>query len=66
MSSTPDVLIPLLMVAVVGTLAFEFQVILPLFAKFTFGGDAGTYGMMSALMGVGAVVGGLATAEDHL
>jgi len=55
-------LIPLIMMAVVGTLAYEFQVILPLLARFTFGGDAATYGAMTALMGAGAVVGGLLTA----
>ena len=60
--STPALLIPLIMMAVVGTLAYEFQTILPLLARFTFGGDAGTYGMMTALMGAGAVVGGLLTA----
>jgi MFS family permease len=59
---TPEVLVPLLMLATVGTLAYEFQVVLPLLAKYTFGGDAGTYATMSALMGIGAVVGGLATA----
>ena len=60
--STPDVLIPLAMMAIVGTLAYEFQVTLPLLARFTFGGDAGTYATMSALMGAGAIAGGLATA----
>lgn len=59
---TPEVLVPLVMMAVVGTLAYEFQVVLPLLARFTFEGDAGTYGTMSALMGLGAVIGGLATA----
>lgn len=60
--NTPEVLVPLLMLATVGTLAYEFQVVMPLLAKFTFGGDAGTYATMSALMGIGAVAGGLATA----
>lgn len=60
--STPEVLVPLLMMAIVGTLAYEFQVVLPLLARFTFDGDAGTYGTMSVLMGCGAVVGGLVTA----
>ncbi|MFH1330022.1 MAG: MFS transporter [Actinomycetota bacterium] len=60
--TTPALLIPLIMMAVVGTLAYEFQTILPLLARFTFGGDAGTYGTMTALMGAGAVVGGLLTA----
>ena len=60
--ATPELLWPLVMMAVVGTLAYEFQVILPLVARFTFEGDAGTYGLMSSTMGAGAVVGGLYTA----
>jgi len=60
--NTPEVLVPLLMMGIVGTLAYEFQVVLPLLARFTFEGDAGTYGTMSLLMGVGAIIGGLATA----
>jgi MFS family permease len=65
--STPTLRTPLLMMAIVGTLAYEFQVILPIMAKYTFDGDAGTYGIMSAAMGLGAVIGGLATAarERH-
>jgi len=59
---TPEVLVPLIMMAVVGTLAYEFQVVLPLLARFTFEGDAGTYGAMTVLMGAGAIVGGLVTA----
>ncbi len=61
--STPRLRIPLIMMAVVGTLAYEFQVILPLVAKYTFGGDAATYGIMTGAMGVGAVIGGLFTAS---
>jgi MFS family permease len=61
-AATPEVRVPLIMMAVVGTLAYEFQVVLPLLARFTFHGDAGTFGTMSSLMGLGAVFGGLATA----
>jgi MFS family permease len=60
--TTPALFTPLLMMAVIGTLTYEFQVILPLLARFTFGGDAGTYSTMTACMGAGAVVGGLLTA----
>jgi MFS family permease len=60
--STPELLIPLLMIAVVGTLAWEFQVTLPLMASKVFGGGAGSYGVMASVMGVGAVVGGLVSA----
>jgi MFS family permease len=38
-------------------------VVYPLLAKFTFGGDAGTYGVMGTLMGVGAAVSALGVAR---
>ncbi|MGW0043232.1 MFS transporter [Rhodococcus sp. NPDC003348] len=56
---TPGLLVPLLMMALVGCLAYEFQVVLPVLARDTFGGDASVYGFMTAAMGVGAVLGGL-------
>jgi MFS family permease len=60
--STPELLVPLLMIAVVGTLAWEFQVTLPLMASKTFHGGAAAYGVMASVMGAGAVVGGLISA----
>ena len=60
--STPALLVPLIMIAVVGTLAWEFQVSLPLMATHVFGGGAAAYGVMASVMGVGAVVGGLVSA----
>jgi len=60
--ATPELLIPLLMIAVIGTLAWEFQVSLPLMANKVFGGGAAVYGVMASVMGVGAVVGGLISA----
>lgn len=56
---TPELLVPLLMMALVGALAYEFQVVLPVLARETFGGGAEVYGFMTAAMGAGAVVGGL-------
>ncbi|MET4610985.1 MFS family permease [Rhodococcus sp. PvR044] len=56
---TPALLVPLMMMALVGCLAYEFQVVLPVLARDTFGGDASVYGFMTAAMGFGAVVGGL-------
>ena len=61
--SNPKLRTPLVIMAVVGTLAYEFQVNLPLIARDTFGGDAATYGIMTGAMGVGAVIGGLFTAS---
>ena len=59
---TPWLLLPLLMMALVGTLAYEFQVTLPLLARVSLHGNAATYGFLTAAMGVGAVVGGLVVA----
>jgi MFS family permease len=52
----------LLMMFIVGTFAYEFPVILPLFATTTLHGNAGTYSAMTAAMGLGAIMGGLYTA----
>ena len=54
---------PLLMMAVIGTLAFNFQVVIPLIATNTFGLGAGGFGGLTAAMGAGAVLGGLAAAS---
>ncbi len=53
----------LVMLAMIGTLTFEFSTTLPLLAEFTF--DAGSTGLaaMTSLMGVGAVIGGLVVAS---
>lgn len=60
--ATPALRVPLLTMAVVGTFAYEFQVTLPLLARFTFHSGAAGYGAMSSFMGAGAVIGGLVTA----
>jgi MFS family permease len=60
--NTPELLIPLIMIAVIGTLAWEFQVTLPLMASNVFHGGAASYGVMASVMGGGAVVGGLISA----
>lgn len=56
---TPELRAPLLMMALVGCLAYEFNVVLPIVAQQTFKGGAQTFGFMTAAMGIGAVVGGL-------
>jgi hypothetical protein len=57
----PKLLIPLAMMAVVGTLAFNFQVLLPLLGQFTFHGGAAAYTALAVAMAVGSVAGALAT-----
>jgi MFS family permease len=63
--STPSLMVPLVMSAVVGIFAWEFEVVLPLLAKFTYGQDADTFGTMFAAMGVGAAIGGLSVASQE-
>ena len=60
--SEPALLIPLAAMAVVGTLAFNFPVLLPLMARFEFHAGAGTFGALAAAMGIGAVIGSLLNA----
>jgi predicted MFS family arabinose efflux permease len=57
---TPELLIPLAMMAVVGTLSYNFTVLLPLLASFTWHGTASTYTALAVAMGVGSVAGALA------
>jgi MFS family permease len=59
---TPALRTPLLMMALVGTVAYEFQVSLPVMAERGLHAGAAGYGFMTAAMGVGAVVGGLLVA----
>jgi MFS family permease len=57
--ATPQLWIPLGLMAIVGTLGFNFQAILPLLARFTFDGGASAYAALVTAMGIGAVAGAL-------
>lgn len=57
-----DLLIPLLMMALVGTFAYEFQVTIPLMAHEQFGLGATGFGLLYAAMGFGSVAAGLTLA----
>jgi MFS family permease len=57
-----DLLVPLLMMALVGTLAYEFQVTIPLMAHSEFHLGATGFGLLYAAMGAGAVVSGVTLA----
>ncbi len=59
---TPELAIPLVMMAVVGCLTYEFQVSLPVMASRGLHVGADGFGFMTASMGVGAVIGGLMVA----
>jgi MFS family permease len=57
-----ELLVPLTMMALVGTLAYEFQVTIPLLAHQTFHLGATGFGLLYAAMGCGSVVAGIAIA----
>lgn len=59
---TPQLGVPLLMMALAGAMAYEFQVTLPVMARQGLHVGATGFGLMTAAMGVGAVVGGLVVA----
>ena len=60
---TWELRVPLLMMAVIGTLAYNFSVLLPLFAHDVFHRGAGTYSALTVAMGIGALAGGLTIAS---
>jgi len=59
----PELRSPLLLMAVVGLLGFNFTTVLPALARQTFHTDAGGFGFMGTAMGAGSLVGALATAS---
>jgi MFS family permease len=60
--ANPELAVPLLMMAVAGCLAYEFQVTLPVMARQGLHVGASGFGFMTAAMGFGAVLGGLLVA----
>jgi MFS family permease len=56
---TPELMVPLALMALVGTLGFNFQVVLPLLAKFSFQAGAMTYATLVSAMAAGSIVGAL-------
>jgi MFS family permease len=57
--------LPLTMMGLVGLLSFNFGVVLPVFARTTFHGDGGTYGLLSAMLSIGSVLGSLGVGFVH-
>jgi MFS family permease len=61
--SIPELFVPLVMMAVIGTLAFNFQTVLPLFAlRDLHGGDV-TFTWLLSVVSLGSFTGALATAR---
>ncbi len=59
--ATPELAVPLALMALVGTFGFNFQVVLPLLARFSFDGGAGVYAALVSAMAVGSLAGALIT-----
>ena len=57
--------LPLAMMALVGLLAFNFAVLLPVLAKTTFHGSGGTYGLMATTLSLGSIAGSLGVGFIH-
>src|SRR4051794_2934234 len=60
---TPEILALLVLTALFFGLAWEYDVAVPLLARFTFHGGAGLYGFMSSAIGIGAIGAGLLMAR---
>lgn len=55
----PELRVTMLLMAVVSTLAFNWQVVLPLFAARTLGGNETTYTVLTTIVSVGSLIGSL-------
>jgi predicted MFS family arabinose efflux permease len=60
---TPELFVPLTMMAVVGTLSYNFQTVFPLFTVRDLHGTGTTFTLLFSVVSVGALIGALATAR---
>jgi MFS family permease len=61
--SVPDLWVPLVMMAVVGTFAYNFSTVFPLFVTRSLGGTDTTFTLLLSVVSIGALFGALATAR---
>jgi MFS family permease len=59
----PELWIPMVMMAVVGTLTFNFPVVIPLFVEHTLNGTNGSFTLLYSVLSIGSVMGALAAAQ---
>ena len=60
---TPELFVPLTMMAVVGTLSYNFQTVFPLFTVRDLHGTGATFTLLFSVVSVGALIGALGTAR---
>ncbi|MEO6318530.1 MAG: MFS transporter [Acidimicrobiales bacterium] len=61
--SIAELRVPLIMMAIIGTLAFNFQTVLPLFAVRDLGGQDITFSLLMSVVSVGSLIGALRAAR---
>ncbi|MBI5087529.1 MAG: MFS transporter [Actinobacteria bacterium] len=61
--SVPELWVPLMMMAIIGTFAFNFPVVVPLFTKTVLHGTDSTFTLLFSVISVGSLVGALYTAR---
>jgi MFS family permease len=59
----PELFIPLVMMTIIGTLAFNFQTVMPLLIKRTLGGTATTFTLVYSVISIGSLAGALVSAR---
>ena len=57
--TVPEIIVPVMMMALIGTFTYEFEVSLPVFAKMTLAGGPAAYSWLLGAFGAGSVVGGV-------
>ncbi|HLW16851.1 MAG TPA: MFS transporter [Actinomycetota bacterium] len=63
MRKSPVLKDTLFIITIVATFGFNFTIVLPLMAKTNFHGGVGIYGLLSSIMAIGAIAGGLVAAR---
>lgn len=61
--SEPNLLVPLIMMALIGTFAFNFQVTVPLLVEGPLDGGTGTFTLLFSVLSLGSLIGALGTAR---
>jgi MFS family permease len=61
--SVPELFVPMAMMAVVGTLSYNFQTVFPLFVIRDLGGSRATFTMLFSVVSIGSLVGALGAAR---
>ncbi len=59
----PELWVPLVMMAIIGTFAFNFQTVMPLLVKRTLHGDDTTFTMVYSVISIGSLIGALLSAR---